>query len=126
MTLARRLIGAVCLLAAAVLLGAETEANKPPDLATLRKEQQELAVSMHRKRVELLEKDASLKELHRKIMELHRELALRLDNHRELRELAKRMRDLEFEIRRREEALGIRKKPDKDALPNVIEIKDGD
>jgi hypothetical protein len=125
MIMARILIGAVCLLAIVPLRGADLDPDRI-DLDKLRKEQRELAVSLHKKRVELLEKDGALKELHKKIMAMHRELALRLDNHRELRDLAKRMREIEIKIRRREEELGIRKKPDKDTVPGIIETDKGD
>jgi chromosome segregation ATPase len=115
MTMTRLLAGAeACLLFAAPLRAADDATAPGADLETLRKEQRELAATMHQKRAELLERDEALRELHRKIMELHRDLAIRLDNHRELRDLAQRMRDLDAQIRRLEEEMGIKKKSDKE------------
>ncbi len=96
MSLARILLAAAFLLAILPRLAAEDS------LDTLRREQRELAATLHEKRTELIAKDEALRDLHRKIMALHKELAIRLDNHRELRDLVRQMRDLEAKIRRQE------------------------
>lgn len=99
-----------CLLLAGVALPAADDS-----LDTLRREQRELAATLHEKRTELIAKDEALKELHRKIMALHKELAMRLDNHRDLRDLVKQMRDIEARIRRREASLSGKDTPPSDS-----------
>jgi len=92
-----RLLG-LALLAVGLALPAAADDS----LETLRQEQRKLAAALHEKRVELIAKDEAIRDLHRKIMALHKEMAVRLDNHRELRDLVKQMRELEAKIRRRE------------------------
>lgn len=71
-------------------------------LDELQQQRQALATDLHQRRTELLTRDEALKALHQKIMALHKELALRLDNHRELRDLVKRLRELEVKLSRLE------------------------
>jgi septal ring factor EnvC (AmiA/AmiB activator) len=103
------------ILVAAFLLAILPRLAAEDTLDGLRREQRSLAATLHQKRTELLEKDQALKDLHRKIMELHKELALRLDNHRELRDLVKQMREVETKIRRQEAAQPKDDKPASEA-----------
>ncbi len=59
---------------------------------TLLKQEKELAKKMFELRVKLLKNDPEFKKLHEKIMELHKELALQLDNSKEMRALATKLR----------------------------------
>lgn len=118
MSMARIILVAAFLLAILPRLAAEDT------LDGLRREQRTLAATLHQKRTELLEKDEALKALHRKIMELHKELALRLDNHRELRDLIKQLRDVETKIRRQEAASKREDKP-KTSVDAEVPVTDG-
>ncbi len=90
------------LLAAAFCIAVFAE-EEPQDLGKLRKERAELAQEMHKKRLDLIEKEPELKALHDKVIALHKELALQLDKHRDMAPLVKKARQLDAEISRLEE-----------------------
>jgi len=55
-------------------------------------------LKMHKTRVRLIKKDASLKALEEKIIALHKELAIRINNKTEMRELIDEKKKLKLEI----------------------------
>jgi len=61
----------------------------------LLKQEKKLAREMFDLRVKLLQKDLHLKKIYDKIMELHKELALMLDNKKEMRVLADKLKKVQ-------------------------------
>ena len=69
------------------------------EMEKLKEEKRQIALEMHKKRVELIQNNPSLKELQKKIIALHKELAIRIDNNSEMRELVNKQKEIETKIK---------------------------
>ena len=67
-------------------------------LQELKQQKNELALKIHKKRVELIKSNPALLALQRKIMDLHKELAIRLNNNPEMLKMLEELHDLESKI----------------------------
>lgn len=82
-----------------VLFAVMLQADNFDKIEKLKEEKRKIALDMHKKRVELIKKNPSLKELQKKIMSLYKELAIRIDNNSEMRELINKQKKIEMEIK---------------------------
>ncbi len=69
------------------------------NLEALKEERNNLAVEMHKKRVEMIKNDKALRELQKRIIALYKELAIRIDNNPEMRKLIEKREALDRDIR---------------------------
>ena len=72
--------------------------NAAENLQALKEERANLALEIHKKRVEMIKNDKALRELQKKIVALYKELAIRIDNNPEMRKLLEKLDALERRI----------------------------
>lgn len=82
-----------------VLFAVMLRADNFDKIEELKAQKRQIALQMHKKRVELIKNTPSLKELERKIIALHKELAIRIDNNSEMRELINKQKKIEMDIK---------------------------
>ena len=89
-----------CLITLALLLLAIiVYADNYEQIEMLKEQKRQIAIQMHKKRVELIKNTPSLRELQKKIIALHKELAIRVDNNSAMRKLINSRKEIEMKIK---------------------------